>query len=186
MAKDPAFLLFQVGGLPGAVEMVQGDEPVLHICAGAELGRGPHQDPYLAGADFGKQFLLSGLCVGLMDKGDFLLRDALCDELFADVIVDVEGSVALGCGEVTEAELGGPILFRVLPDPEHVLDTAVDLALRIIRQHGIDQALIQSALSPVVGDLEHVVLCGLDLSGTDGLRTVSKGRDKLFLLLTGL
>ena len=166
--------------------MVQGDQTVLHVSARTEFRSGSHQDPHLTGTDFGKQFLLSGLCICFVDKGDLIFWDPFCNQLFTNVIVNVKASVSLGGGKVTETKLRGAVCFCILPDSKHVLDTPVYFALRIVRQNRIDQPLVQSTFPAVVRDLEHVVLRRLNLSGTHGFCTVRKRRDELLLFFTGL
>ena len=121
-----------------------------------------------------------------MDKGDLLPGYSSGDKFFPDVIIDIEGSVSFRRREVTKTELGGAVLFRVPPDIEHVLHASVDLALRVIREHRIDQALIKGTLPAVIRDLEHVVFCRLHSACPDSLSSVCERGDKLLLLLTGL
>ena len=92
-----------------------------------------------------------------MDELDFILRHTGGDQLFANVIVDIEVAVVFGCREVAEQKLGQLLLFALLPDLQHVLHTDVQLAVGIIRQHGIHQAHVQADLSAIVGDTEHIV-----------------------------
>ena len=120
-----------------------------------------------------------------MDKGDLLTGYSSGDKFFPDVIIDVEGSVPFGRREVTKTELCGSFFFRVLPDGKHVLHASVDLALRVIREHRIDQALIKGTLPAVIRDLEHVVFCRLHSACPDSLSSVCERGDKLLLLLTG-
>ena len=127
------------------------------------------------------------------------------DELFPNVVIDVEGVLlrgiigkkrfasalrssrctrALGRGNIAEDELGQPILLPGFPDAQDVADTGVDLAGRIIQQQRIDEPLIEAELAPIAGDLEHVVHRGIDLLIMDCCCTFRK-RLHHFLLLRG-
>ena len=120
-----------------------------------------------------------------MDKSDLLAGYSFCHKFFPDVIIDVERSVPFGRREIAKTELGGAVLFRVPPDIEHVLHASVDLALRVVRKHRVDQALIKGTLPAVIRDLEHVVFCRLHPACPDSLSAVCERGDKLLLLLTG-
>ena len=165
---------------------MQSNQAVLYVSARTEFRSGTHQDPHLTGTDFGKQFFLSGFCICFVDKGNLFFRNAFCNQLFTNVIVNVKASVSLGGGKVTETKLRRAVCFCILPDSKHVLDTPVYFALRIVRQNRIDQPLIQSTFPTVVRDLEHVILRRLNLTGTHGFCAVRKRRDELLLFFTGL
>ena len=97
-----------------------------------------------------------------MDEGDFFRRDAHGNELCTDVIVHgklliLRSGGPLGGGNIAEHQLRQPLIHALLPDPVDVTDAGIDFASRIVRQHGIDQSLIQAQLSAVAGDLQHVV-----------------------------
>ena len=66
--------------------------------------------------------------------------------------------LALGGGQVAEHELRQLVRLSVLPDAVDVVHAAIDLAVRIVRQVGVYDALIEAQLAPVRGDLEHIVL----------------------------
>ena len=63
----------------------------------------------------------------------------------------------LGGGKVAEHELCQLIRLPVLPDAVDVVHAAIDLAAGIVRQVGVDDALIEAQLASVRGDLEHIV-----------------------------
>ena len=77
------------------------------------------------------------------------------------------------CGEVAEDELGELICLSVLPDGIDIVHAHIDLAACLIRQIGIDDALVKPQLAPVRRNLEHIVgACvhdsRMDFSGTLG------------------
>ena len=90
LADDTAFTLFEVRRTPRRIEVMQRDQPFLRIHAGAHFGRGSQQDADGAGVDLREQVGLLLVGVGVMDEGDFLLRDAAIDEFLFQVIVDGE------------------------------------------------------------------------------------------------
>lgn len=90
LTRNAALTLFEVAGTPGSVEVVEGDEPVLHVCPRAHLGRGANEHAHIAGAHFGEQLLLFHVRVRRVDEGYLVLRDAPGDELFLYVVVNVK------------------------------------------------------------------------------------------------
>ena len=78
---DAALALFEVAGTPWGIEVVEGDEPVLHVRPRAHLGRGANQHTHIAGAHFGEQLLLLSLRVRRVDEGYLALRDATGNEV---------------------------------------------------------------------------------------------------------
>ena len=65
--------------------------------------------------------------------------------------------LALGSGQVAEHELRQLLRLSVLPDAVDVVDAEIDLAVRVVRQVGVDDALIEAQLASVRGNLEHIV-----------------------------
>ena len=61
-------------------------------------------------------------------------------------------------GQVAEHELCQLVRLSVLPDAVDIVHAAIDLAVRVVRQIGIYDALIEAQLAPIRGDLEHIVL----------------------------
>lgn len=68
---DPAPIpLGNIGGPPGAIQMIDGDYLVLHIHAGSQLIGAAQQDAHLTLTGAFKQRLPLGLGRGVVDKGD--------------------------------------------------------------------------------------------------------------------
>ena len=65
--------------------------------------------------------------------------------------------LALGGRQVAEHELRQLLRLPVLPDAVDVVHAQIDLAVRVVRQVGIDYPLVKPQLAPVRGDLEHIV-----------------------------
>ena len=72
-----------------------------------------------------------------------------------------------GCAQVAKHQLGQFVRLTFIPDAVDVIHAHVDLAGRIVRQIGIDDALVESQLSAVRGDTEHIVHAGIDCTGMD-------------------
>lgn len=156
LTRDAALALFEVAGTPWGIEVVEGDEPVLHVRPRAHLGRGANEHAHIAGAHFGEQLLLFHVRVRRVDESYLALRDATGNELFLYVVVDVEALA--GRGQVAEYELRQLLSRPVLPDAEHVVHTAVDLRAVRVGQQRVHHALVEAELAPVVCDGEHIVL----------------------------
>ena len=65
--------------------------------------------------------------------------------------------LALGGRQVAEHELCQPVRLPVLPDAVDIVHAAIDLAVRVVRQVGVDYTLVEAQLASVRGDLEHIV-----------------------------
>ena len=186
LAQDPTLALLYVAGPPGDVQMVQGDQPFLYVGSRTHLGGAPEKDTHLSGADVGKELRFAGLSVRFVDERDLLLRDAALDQLLPQVVVHVEIPVVVGRGQVAEHQLGGTLFAALLPYPVDVVQAGVDLALFVIREHGVIEPLIQRQLPAVVGDFKHIILAWLHLTVPDFLSPVCEGGHHLLLILAGL
>ena len=174
LPDGPARSLLQIPWTPRAVQVVTGNDPVLHIRACAHLKRTAHKDTDSAPPDFGKQFLFSHIRIGVMDKGNFLRRDSPCQKFIPDVIVHAECTVCFWCGQVAEHKLRQLFLFSVFPVAVNFFHAGVDLTPRIIRQKRIGKPLVKGQFPPVIGYLEHVVFPRIDFIVPHPLRTVSQ------------
>ena len=99
-----------------------------------------------------------------MDEGDFPFWNACRDQLPADVLINGK-ALASRRGEVRKDELGQLAAFALPPDAQDVFHALVDLAALVVWQERIEDALVQPQLPAVRGDLEHVVLLGVDHPG---------------------
>jgi len=73
--------------------------------------------------------------------------------------------LALGSGQVAEHELRQLVRLSVLPDAVDVVHAQIDLAVRVVRQVGVDYPLVKAQLAPVRGDFQHIVLRGSNRAG---------------------
>ena len=70
MPDDAAQTLGQVGGPPGAVEIMERDEPVLAVSPRAHFLCATHEDAHRPGPDLGEQCLLSHIRIRVADDVD--------------------------------------------------------------------------------------------------------------------
>ena len=109
---------------------------MLHIRPDTERICRAEKNAHLALTDFAEKLVFLLLRLHLLHKGDLFLGDARPDELCADVIVDVEAAAPLSGrrGLVAEDDLC-PFVFHILAiGRKHIVDAAVDLAVRMIGQ----------------------------------------------------
>src|SRR5699024_9945552 len=66
LPENTSLLLFQIRRLPGTVQMMESDQPVLNIRSRPKFWCGADQDTHLPGAYLCKQFCLFCLCPGFM------------------------------------------------------------------------------------------------------------------------
>ena len=59
--------------------------------------------------------------------------------------------------QVAEHELRQLLRLPVLPDAVDVVHAQIDLAVRVVRQVGVDYPLVEAQLTPIRCDLEHIV-----------------------------
>jgi hypothetical protein len=175
LPQYPALALLDVPRSPWRIEVVESDEPLLHVRPGAHFFGGAQQDADAAGIHGVKQCLLLAVRIGVMDVGDFLCRNASGDELVAKLVINVE-AIRIGCREVAENKLRQSLFLSCRPRSVNLLDGAARLRIVWLGE-GIDQAHIERGLSSVAGDLEHVVHGRIDLRCAEFLRAVHERPD---------
>ena len=89
-------------------------------------------------------------------------------------------------GQIAEHELGQPVCLPVLPDAVDVVHAAIDLTVRVVRQVGVYDALIEAQLAPVRGDLEHIVRAGVNKLGVYPCGALGQLLHHMLLYLRGL
>ncbi len=174
LTDDSPVALGHVAGLPANIQMMHRHKPGLDVGACPHFCRTSEQNSHIAGAHFGEQCRLFRFGVGVVDKLDLVFRHTGGNQLFANIIVDVEVAIVFRCREVAEQKLRQLLVFAIFPDLQHVLNTYVQLAVGVVRQHGVHQAHIQADLSAVVCDAEHIVHGGIYCTGVDFCRTFAQ------------
>ena len=134
LPDDPAFPLLQIAGPPGTVQIMQGDQPVLHIGSRPHLAGAAQKNPHLPGADFGKQLFLFDLRIGIVNKGNFGFRNAFRYELLPNIFIYIEAAVPFGSGNIAEGELGELVRSALFPDLRNIFHAQIHLALGFVRQ----------------------------------------------------
>jgi len=66
-------------------------------------------------------------------------------------------SFCLRCRNVAEHQLGQLVSFAIPPDLHDVLYALIDLCSGFVRQHLVDDPLVQSQLAAIRGDFEHII-----------------------------
>ena len=185
LADDAALPLLKVSGTPRAVQMVQGDEPLLDVSARAHFLGGANQDAHLTGAHFAEQLLLLRFRFGIVDVGNLVGGDAPGKQQVFERVIGIEPAVVLGRGQVAKHHLRGAVHRRALPDGIDVLGAGVYLAGLAGREHRIHHALVQRQLAPIVGDAQHVVHSGVHHLVADFFGALGQRRHHLPLVLRG-
>ena len=165
--------------------MVQRNQPLLDIGSGSHFGGAAHQHTHCTAANFSEKFRLAGIGVRFVDEGNFCFGDSAFDQLCFHVIVDIENA-RLGRRQIAENKLRTALRRGLLPYLKNFAHTDIDLAVRVIGQVGVDQALIQRQFASVVGDFQHIVLIGLYHFIADFVGPFAQFRHHLLLYFGGL
>ena len=185
LAQRPTGSLLQISGPPWAVKVMRRHNAVLDVGASSHFLGAADQYPNLPPAYLGEQLRLLRFGVGVVNKSDLLRGNPLGDQLGLNIVIDVEFAVVFGGREVAENKLGPPNVRAVTPLGQDILDTGIDLAVRVVRQEGILQTLVQSQLAAIRGDFQHIVLVRLHFSVPHGLRPFAQLRHHFLLKAAG-
>ena len=178
--------LLKVGRTPRTFEVVQGDELLLAVGAGAHALGAAQQDTHLTAPHFAEQVFLLHLALGVVDEGDLVFGNTQFQQLRVNIIINAEGSVILWGGQVAKNHLGGTLVRGALPDLKHIFRALGGFAVGIAGEHGVDQPLIQRQLAAIVGDEQHIVHAAVHLAVADFLSALRQRRHDLFLILRWL
>ena len=178
--------LLKVGRTPRAFEVVQGDELLLAVGAGAHALGAAQQDTHLTAPHFAEQIFLLHLALGVVDEGDLVFGNAQFQQFRANIIINAEGSVILWGGQVAKNHLGGTLVSGALPDLKHIFGALGGFAVGGAGQHGVDEPLIQRQLAAIVGDEQHIVHAAVYLAVADFFSALRQRRHDLFLILRWL
>ena len=105
-----------------------------------------------------------------MDKSNFFCRNAPCNQLRLDVVIDIKRTVIFWGAHITEQKLRQTAFLSFLPYPEHISHTGIELAVRIVRQKRIHQPLVKPDFSAIRSNFEHIVLGRINLPAVDSSR----------------
>ena len=90
LTDDASISLFQVGRSPRSIKMMSRHKPLLHVHARAHLGGRANEDAYSAGLHIAEQLAFADVGIRIMNEGYLFGRDALVDELLAQIVIDGE------------------------------------------------------------------------------------------------
>ena len=90
LSFNPALALGQITGTPWGIQVMQGDEAILHIGSRAHLGGAAEQDTHLPAADFCEKLFLFHFGICLVDEGNLFRLHPARNQLLADVLIDCE------------------------------------------------------------------------------------------------
>ncbi|MPM94759.1 hypothetical protein SDC9_141907 [bioreactor metagenome] len=147
--------LFQIAGTPWAVQIVGGDQKVLHVHPGPHFGGAAHEDAYLPSANLGEQLLFLHFGVGVMNERDLTGGDAPRDELVPDVRVNAERfrRVGLRRDVLQSVKFRAACEFSPGPDRPAFLGGGAALWGGDVAEYKLGQLFVQ----PVVPESENVV-----------------------------
>ena len=125
LPDDAPIALSHVAGLPANIQVMHRHKPGLHVGACSHFCCTSEQHSHITGAHFGKERRLFCFSIGVVDELDFVFRHTGSDQLFADIVIDVEVAIVLWGRKVAEQKLGQLLVFALLPDFQHILHTDV-------------------------------------------------------------
>ena len=111
LADDAPLALLHVGRLPRDVQVMQGDQALLHVRPRAHLLRGSEHDPDRSGVDLLEQRRLLVVRVVVVDESDLAFRDPALNQRGLQVVVD--GESALGGPDGVEPIVALLLEFRL-------------------------------------------------------------------------
>lgn len=85
-----------------------------------------------------------------MDIGNLRFGDTTLNQLCFHIVVDIENA-RLGRGQVAENKLRTALGLGLLPYLKDFSHADIHFAVGVIRQVGVNQALIQRQFAPVIG-----------------------------------
>ena len=163
---------------------MKGNQAILHVCAGTHFCCGAKKKSDCTFAYFGKQLVLAcnGICI--VDVCNLICRNTFGNQFTPNIVIHVERTVFLRCRHITEDKLNTFLCFGFLPDRNCTLNQGVNFGVLIIGVNILEKSLIQSQLSAVIGDTQHIILAWINTAVSDGFCTLCKVSYKRFLYLT--
>lgn len=176
--------LGNVGRPPRAVKMVECAQPRLYVGACTHFLGAAHQHANRTAADFAEQLGLLSFRIGIMDELYLILGDAARHQLVPNIVVHIK-AIRTGCAQIAENHLRGALCLCSFPNGKDPLHAGIRLAVGVIGQKWIHQALIQRQLAAIVRDAQHVVLIRGNQAIAHRLGPLTQRRHHLSLQLTG-
>ena len=116
LTDNATIALGHITGFPADIQMMHCHKTLLHIGSCAHFCRAAQQDAHIAGAYFGEQCCLFRFGVGVVDKLNLVFRHTGSDQLFANVLIDIEVAIIFRCRKVAEQKLCQLLLLAIFPD----------------------------------------------------------------------
>ena len=187
--ENTALALLNVTGSPRRIQVMQGNHTLLSVHAHTHLTGGADQHTHLAIVHILEQLGLFIVGIGIMDKCHFPGRHTGSNQSVADIVIDgdilhsllhfglVGGlcvGAALRCGQVAEDQLRALDILAVFPDLQDIVGTLHDLVVLLIREARVQHTLSIGQLPALAGNLEHIVILGINLAVLDRLGTLGQ------------
>ena len=134
LTDNTSFPLFQVRRFPANIQMMQGNQTVLHIGSSTHFCCRTNQKTNLSGFYFSKQLRLFCFCICIMNKRNLFFRYTFLYQLLLQVIINIETAIAFRCAQITENQLCGFLCCSIFPDFITFLCTDCYFAFWIIWQ----------------------------------------------------
>ena len=157
LTDTSAETLFQIGRSPRTVKVAGCGKFVLHIRTGSHLCGASHQDTDITSANLLKEFKFLCFGVRFVYKLDFLGGYSTLYELLTNIIIHGKIAVVFRGGKVTEEQLRQPFFLSFFPSFKHCVHTGVQLTALKVGEHWVNQSLVKSQLSAIVGDFQHII-----------------------------
>ena len=97
LPENTSLLLFQVRGLPRAIQMMKGNQPILNIGSRAKFRRRPHQNTHLSSAHLCKQVCLFRFGVVLVNERHLFTGNTSSHQFLPHIIVHVKCAICFWC-----------------------------------------------------------------------------------------
>src|SRR5688572_22615133 len=159
--------------------MMEGDKPLLDVCASPHFLSAAHQDANPSGPNVLKQSKLLRIAVEILNEGNFVFGHTTIYQLFLEVVIDGEASAKMRRrGKIAENQLGRTLSGILFPNLKYLVGSFVHLAVGMIASPRIEKTQVECAFAPFRGDLQHVVFLRIDAAIPQCFRTFRQSRDE--------
>ena len=140
---------------------MQSNQTLLHIRSGSHLKGRTHQHTNLPASYLSEQFLFLRIGVCRMNKSNLLRGNSHCNQLAANIVIDVERAIVFGGGKVAEHKLRRLLILVLFPYFIDFLYAVVYFTALKIFKHRVKKALVKRRFSSVIGNEKHIILVRL-------------------------
>ena len=157
LTDDTAIALRHIRRPPAHIQVMDGNQPILHIRPCPHFLGTAQKHTHLTGADFGKEFFLFCFRIRVMDESDLCFRNPPGCQLGFDVIVYIKRAIIFRSGQIAENKLRQLPVISLFPDPENIIYAGIQFAPGIIREQRVHQPLVKADFPSIGSDLQHVI-----------------------------